>query len=118
MSHTFSKHERLYKKKDIEELFLKGSYFYLYPFSVKFTTNNNQDHNAVLISASKRFFKKAIDRNLIKRRFREAYRLNKHLLEKTGFSISFVYSTKNQHDFGFIQERIVKILEKLNEQKL
>ena len=78
---SFRKAERLSKEKDIQELFEKGSSFYLFPFKVLTLPGSEtiQNHQ-VLISVSRRNFKRAVDRNLIKRRIREAYRLNKHLL--------------------------------------
>ena len=67
----------------------------LMTYDLRLTTSSPQ----ILISVSKRFFKHAVDRNLIKRRTREAYRLNKHLLlQKPSFQIpayiAFVYIAK------------------------
>ncbi len=114
MSQTFSKQERIFKKKEIQELFSKGSSFYLYPFSVKLTQTTLSNQNAVLISVSKRLYKRAVDRNLIKRRIKEAYRINKLTLEKPSFRIAFIYTSKKQHDFSFIEEKMIKILQKIN----
>jgi len=76
---TFRKEERLNKEIWIQELFTKGSSFHLYPFKVLFLPHPDPQYpvSQVLISVSKRNFKRAVDRNLIKRRIREAYRLNK-----------------------------------------
>jgi ribonuclease P protein component len=115
MGQTFSKHERIYKRKEIQELFLKGSSFYLYPFSVKFSTSEEAANNSILVSVSKRIYKRAVDRNLLKRRIKEAYRLNKNTLAQKGFSVAFVYTSKKQHDFSFIEEKLIKVLEKLNQ---
>ena len=79
---SFRKAERLSKEKDIQELFDKGSSFYLFPFKVLTMPVPDQTGslNQILISVSRRNFKRAVDRNRIKRQIREAYRLNKHLL--------------------------------------
>lgn len=114
LSQTFSKSERIYKKKDIQELFSKSSSFYLYPFSVKYTQSDSISENSILISVSKRGFKKAVDRNLLKRRIREAYRTNKNQLNKAGLNVAFVYTSKKQHDFSLIEGRMIKILQKLS----
>jgi ribonuclease P protein component len=114
LSQTFSKSERIYKKKDIQELFSKSSSFYLYPFSIKYTQSDSNSENSILISVSKRGFKKAVDRNLLKRRIRESYRINKNQLLKSGLHVAFVYTSKKEHDFSLIEERMIKILQKLS----
>ncbi|MFM8741460.1 MAG: ribonuclease P protein component [Cytophagales bacterium] len=69
MKSTFKKEKRLSSKKQIEELFAKGFYFYLFPFKVVYLPAKTTV-TQVLISVSARSFKKAVDRNLIKRRIR------------------------------------------------
>ena len=71
----------------------------------------------ILFSVSKRYFKKATTRNLIKRRMREAYRLNQHLLNTFGKSlyIAHIYSAKEIHDFHFIEEKLISGLKRLSE---
>src|SRR5687767_15833995 len=95
--HTFRKEERLSKDKLIQELFDRGSSFYLFPFKVFFMLNPDKDvrFHQVVISVSKRNFKRAVDRNLIKRRIREAYRLNKELIPiQNKLLIAYIYSVK------------------------
>jgi ribonuclease P protein component len=76
---TFKKEERLCSKKLIEELFHNGSSFLLYPFRMVWLVHPlpAEVPVQVLINVPKRRFKKAVHRNLIKRRIREVYRLNK-----------------------------------------
>jgi ribonuclease P protein component len=77
--YTFKKEERLCSKKLLEELFNSGSSFLVYPFRITWL-KSALPANArvqVVIGVSKRKFKKAVDRNLLKRRIREIYRLNK-----------------------------------------
>ena len=76
---TFSKEERLCSKKLLTELFTNGSSFLVYPYRVTWmAANADQTMPAqVVIGVSKKKFKRSVDRNLIKRKIKEAYRLNK-----------------------------------------
>jgi ribonuclease P protein component len=78
---SFGKDERLSKEKWIKELFEKGSSFYFHPFKVLYLPHPDASSpkNQVMFSVPKRMFKRAVDRNAIKRRLREAWRLNKNL---------------------------------------
>ena len=115
--YTFRKEERLSKDKLIQELFDKGSSFYLFPFKVFFMPNPDGavPFHQVVISVSKRNFKRAVDRNLIKRRMREAYRLNKDLLPvRNKLLIAYIYSVKDILPSVQIHERLVKTFKKLD----
>jgi ribonuclease P protein component len=114
---TFKKEERLSKEKVIQELFEKGSSFYLYPFKVYFMQNPSQETEShqVLISVSKKNFKRAVDRNSIKRRIREAYRANKNLLSgQNKLAIAYIYSIKEILPTAQIQERLLKTFKRLD----
>jgi ribonuclease P protein component len=111
---TFPKRERLYKKKLIQELFDKGSSFYLYPFKViYFDTKEENVPNQVLFSVSKRKFKTAVARNRIKRQLREGYRLNKRLAGTSGYLIAFIYTADKQQESRMIHKKMMKALQKL-----
>lgn len=74
----FRKEERLCNKRLINVLYESGSSFILYPYRIVFCPCAELDVPVqVLISVPKRRYKKAVDRNLLKRRMREAYRLQK-----------------------------------------
>ena len=114
---TFKKEERLSKEKIIQELFDKGSSFYLYPFKVFFLANrdNQYPYHQVLISVSKKNFKKAVDRNLIKRRIREGYRLNKNQIgDQNKLVIAYIYSAKEILPSAQIHERLVKTFKRFD----
>ena len=114
---TFHKEERLSKKKLIEELFEKGSSFYVFPFKVFFMPNPDQtcEFHQVVISVSKRNFKRAADRNLIKRRIREGYRLNKTRLPAPNkLLIAYIYSVKEVLPSSQIHDRLVKTFKRFD----
>ncbi|PIB34074.1 ribonuclease P protein component [Reichenbachiella sp. 5M10] len=115
--HSFSKKERLNSKKEIDALFSKGASFYFYPFSIKHTPidRSDADCHQILISVSKRKFKRAVDRNRIKRLIRESYRLNKQLIENADqfLSIAYIYTGKEIHSFDFIQKKLIGSLRRL-----
>ncbi|MFD2035230.1 ribonuclease P protein component [Belliella marina] len=119
MNFTLSKNERLHSKKSIKELFDKGSSFFLYPFKVLYLDCPPEaiETNQVLFSVSKRKIKKAVDRNHVKRRIKEAYRLNKHLLtekNKSKKNIAFIYVSSDISTFKSVEPIIQKILKKLD----
>ena len=115
---TFAKAERLHSKKIIQELFTKGSSFYLHPFKIILLLNPDQTvaQHQILISVSKRFFKKAVDRNLLKRRIRESYRKEKESLQvPSRCVVAFIYTNKSILPLSDIQRGMSSSLKKIKQ---
>jgi ribonuclease P protein component len=121
--YTFKKEERLCNKRLIDELFHKGSSFLCYPFKVSWLPTDEPLKYPVqiLFIVSKKRFKRAVDRNLIKRRMREAYRLHKQqqLYEALNSSekkivLSLGYIGKEISAFEFTEKKMLKLLSQLS----
>jgi ribonuclease P protein component len=119
----FRKEDRLSQNIIIQKVFQEGSQINHYPFKIfilKFEKPLN-GRLQVLITVPKKQFKKAVVRNIIKRRIREAYRLNKYMLTDAGFTpelqiaIAFVYIANEIHDHGFIQLKMIESLKKIKQ---
>lgn len=116
----FTKEERLSSKKLIEELFERGSSFSLHPFRVLYLANPEPAAatHQVLISVPRKNFKKAVQRNLIKRRIRETYRLNKSVLTIGGrvtipYLLAYIYISKEVLPSEEISKKLKSSLERL-----
>jgi ribonuclease P protein component len=118
---TFKKEERLCAKKTIDFLFKNGKPMFSYPFNVKWHYNDltTTFPAQVLIVVSKRNFKKAKDRNRIKRIIREAYRLHKHILyqylndKNKKIVLTLIYTEKEILNYHFVEDKIILTLQRL-----
>lgn len=125
MANTLHKVERLDKKKIIEKMFAGGSRsFSVFPLRVVYLPVEELEADAsILISVSKRRFKRAVKRNRVKRQIREAYRVNKHELlnilveRKCRLAIAFIYLSDQLVESSIIEDRmriaLVRITEKM-----
>ena len=118
---TLHKEERLCSQKTIGDLFTSGESFLAYPLKVVFLKTELSKPFPVqaAFTVSKRNFKHAVKRNILKRRMREAYRLN-----KTGFykeiaakelqlAIMFVYIGKDIAEYTTIEKAMISALKKI-----
>lgn len=119
---TFTKEERLCSRKSIDLLFKNGSSFLLYPFRVSYLLieTPHKFPVQVVINASKKRYKKAVDRNLIKRRTREVYRLQKQsqLYDSIPKSdklllLSVQFVGKQIYDYSFFEKKLSGVFKKL-----
>ncbi len=121
IKYTFLKEERLTGKKNIEELFQHGSSFYLHPLLLKYSDKSESlSCNSILISVPKKKFKRAVHRNLIKRRIREAYRLNKNQIfldEPPFYHFAIIYLDKVILPYAQIEEKLIVLLKRLKNLK-
>jgi ribonuclease P protein component len=118
MQKTFKRQEKLKSSKLITQLFEEGKSLTVFPIKLIYL---QIEHNAPFkiqagVSASKRNFKKAVDRNKIKRLLREVYRKNKYLIydsENTKKHIfMFIYLGKNEFDYITLEEKMVELINK------
>lgn len=123
---TLSKTERLKSYKRIRILFAQGQKFKVFPLVIYFLlrVEKVEGVEGILqmgVSVGKRHFKRAVDRNLLKRRIREAYRKQKHELKEfliaSGISmdIFFVYSNARISDYPEIESAMQQGLNLLQE---
>ena len=113
----FGKEEKLNKKKFIEELFETGSSFSAFPLKVIHIPKPAGGRNVhqVLITVPTKNFPKAVDRNTIKRRIREGYRLNKTLFQVSSpLCIAYIYIAKEVLTTPIIHKAIQTTLERLS----
>lgn len=123
MANTLHKTERLSRKKVIEKMFAGGSRsFSLFPLRIVYMPVEELDAPvSILVSVSKRRFKRAVKRNVMKRRIREAYRLNKQpLLEAVQqnncrLAVAFIYLSDHLFDYSLIADRMQLALQRMSE---
>ncbi len=119
----FPREERLRGRIAIDSLFEQGQSGFQYPFRYVWRLQNDasggQAPVSVLIAAPKRNHKRANLRNTLKRRTREAYRLNKSPLVDCmhshggTMSLALVYSVKQVEEYKTIEDAVKKIISRL-----
>lgn len=129
-AHTLRKAERLCGKKDISRLFSEGKWgvcgHLRYCWTQREAAEEGSDEdsgeslcreglpNRMLVSVSKKFFKRAVKRNLLKRRMREAYRLQKGLLGCDGVDFLLAWSSKEVGDWPTVRDEVATALARID----
>lgn len=124
--HTFRKEERLSWKRYIDLLFEKGQSFIAYPLRVVFLPIEKQQstHASVLISVSKKKFKRAVKRNRVKRLIRETYRLQKQPLissleeKECHLLIAFLFLDDKLPTFPEMEKAMTKAISSLQKKTI
>ena len=115
--HTLGKDERLCGRKALQELF-GGGHPSVSAFPVRAVyMPGGQQGIRILVSVSKRYFKRAVKRNRIKRQLREAYRLQKELLQplEGGLDIAFLWTSADMLPTRKVFEKMRNILLRIRE---
>ena len=118
--HTFKRDEKLKSRKLIQLLFREGESFSNFPLRIIYAQpEKNYSHLQATFSVSSKNFKKAVDRNQIKKLMREAYRLQKALISnkleenQNNLVVFIIYTGSTLPEFDNIFEKMGKGLEQL-----
>ena len=98
-------------KRDIDRLLGDGSHMTRYPLKAVYLRSTGTGRSRMMVSVPKRCFKRAVKRNLLKRRIREAFRLNRHMLGSAEYDIFFVYLSKEPADYATIESKVREIFQ-------
>ncbi len=113
-ANTLPKEQRLHGKTKIAKLISSGKWGSTEHLKYCWLRSSEDSPARIMVSVSKKFFKRAVKRNLLKRRIREAYRTQKALLpEQSGINILFSYSCKELLDYSVIRTEVAEILTRL-----
>ena len=108
--HTLPKEERLCGKTTVSALISDGKWGATAHLRYCWAAGRDSGCNRLMVAVPKKFFKRAVRRNLLKRRLREAYRLQKELLGATGIDLLLAYSHPEIADFTTLYAEVTEIL--------
>jgi len=118
----YHKKEKLKSRTELQAIFTTGKSFSVFPIKVFFVEKDSTDTSVPVhagVGVSSKHFKKAVDRNRIKRLLREAYRLEKQSLHEAivtqskTISVFFLYLDKELPDYTLVREKMKEGIEKL-----
>lgn len=113
----FGKCEIMSYKKDISTVFTDSDSFFAYPFKCLFVKNETHAMFRLLVSVGKKYNKRAVKRNIIRRRAKESFRLNKNLFYAKslpfGVDMIVIYVGKQEEEYKVIESSIVKCINKI-----
>lgn len=125
---SFSKKERICARSSVSELFEKGESLFSFPFKCVYQINDTSEELSsrgivvrIMVSVGKRYHKRAVKRNRVKRLIREGYRLNKGYakellspyLDGKVLDICYIYTSKQEEDYKTVENGIRKSFEKV-----
>lgn len=112
---TLPKEERLCGRQSISRLMSEGRWGSCPGFKFCCLKGTGEGRGRLMVSVPKRFFKRAVRRNLLKRRIRESWRTQKHLLEvRDGADLLILYNTADLLDSGRVREAVAGIIAQVN----
>jgi ribonuclease P protein component len=121
---TFQKKDKLKSRKQTQFLFAKGQSMNAFPIKLIYTLESNEPGSVQTgVGAPSRTFRKAVDRNRVKRLLREGYRLERpefiassvDALNKLRVNLFFLYTDATVISQKEIQEKIKQLLSRLSE---
>ena len=119
---TFPLKEHLKSKRVIEQVYANGASVTSFPLRAIFVEQPQEEQEptaAILINVAKKRFRHAVDRNLVKRRIREAYRTSKHPLiealqsNNKKMAIAIIYIDNKHNSTSFIKKKMAKLLDSI-----
>jgi ribonuclease P protein component len=119
LKQTLPKREIIRSKKTIDLVFKKGAAIEEKPVKLLFIYNEGEPSLEVGFTVPKKYFKKACDRNLLRRRMKEAFRINKKNIvpfledKKIQLKIFFIYTSFQPSDYKTIEHKIIVLLQRL-----
>jgi len=119
MKNTLSKSDRLTCRDTISQIYDAGKHLNDYPFKIVWLKEDGEAGLKAVFSVPKRKFKRAVDRNQIKRKLREAYRKHKHDCQKatisqnTRVSLFLIYLGKDIPQSEIVDDKIILLLNRL-----
>ena len=117
---TFPLKEHLKSKRVIEQVYANGASVTSFPLRAIFIEQPQEEQEptaAILINVAKKRFRHAVDRNLVKRRIREAYRTSKHpfieALQSNNkkMAVAIIYIDNKHSSTSFIKKKMIKLLD-------
>ena len=117
MNFTYPNHQKLKSKTTIDSLFSEGKSVSKYPLRLVYVENTEPNAEVIKmgVSVSKKYFKKAVDRNYFKRLLRETYRLNKAILLENNqkkYAFMLFYQTKDRLSYEEIELKTKQLFQK------
>lgn len=121
MAFNFGKRDKLCSTKLIDEIFSRGKEVKVYPFVLKYLiiTEHDGPSAQIAFSVPKKRIRRAVSRNLIRRRMKEAYRLHRaDFMQQVNernlhIAIFLIYTGKENETYRFIEEKIKLILSEI-----